>query len=690
MPGPNTLADSAFELLLPSGTALSNGTTLAADLWVPLNLAATFDQHGERVEPSLRDFLAASDNDLPVSKRLIVQTFEDWFGGAGVAYNVAPGVYTRGKGWATPAGASTDVTIPATDSISPIVAVEEFGGNIYVAQSGAGSANEARVLESSGGTGGLSNVLTLGAVESIHDLLIFDDGAGDNVLWASSNDSNGGRLHKWDGSVWTSTASNDFGANRRERLAKVFWVDDNGIGAWRMVAISGPKTISYTIPNADPMLAASWVEGVRIETGASFGLRNLVASRRHVWVVARDNLFDLDEHGNSPALLAESSALPFTGQAAEYLDNYVYMTYGSGLIRVYVGEQGLLQSRPGQCAPGWFTEAEHPYAGPVVAMTTDQGYLVAATYNVTTGYAGIWWGMDRKELGVETDNPLVWYGPEIHSTGDNLVTALKVSGLGPYGLNIWVASVSFASGASSPRLSVVSLPVAQTPINDLLSASSHKFATGSGSGRWNPTSYLESLPIIVDDTNSKKHLHRHSIATRGTLTSGTKIEYKTRADPAPNSTTYTTTDQINGTASPQEVTPATVVSGNRLQWLANFVSPSGGASTPLIRVLDAVRITLFRKVPSFQVKSIPVEYGDAIETPGGARGMGSIIHPDIITMYLRDAANIGRTIIRDNTGARWYVNVEQSLDAVETASEGQWKKRVSATMEISFIGLVSP
>jgi hypothetical protein len=667
---------------------------LAADqtTWVGLMLARPLDQRGQVVPGApvtVAEALTAADTDLPISKRLALSIQEDWFGGVGISYNEAPGVYTRTPGYAVPAGAATEITVTAVqNSASPIVATEQYGDSLWFAQQGTGTAFSGRVLRSVGGGATLTNSLNLGAGEYLRDLQNFDNGSGTNVLWASSSDNTNanGRLHRWNGSAWTSSAPGTFGTWGRGPMTRVWWVTKDGLGASRLVTISsGQNHISYTKPNSDPLLAASWVEGVPI--GSSFNLNELVSSRRRVFAMSFDGLFDLDELGNSPNLTSYTAAMIHSanGRAGIYHDGYVYMSLGQGLDRVRVDEAGALQEIPGQCAPGWGTRAENRWSGYTTALAVDQGFLVDAIYSPSQGQSAIFWGKDRQTLGIETPNPLVWYGPEVVSATATVVTHLRVASptVVP-GLSSWVLWVAAwdVSQANPPTLHQISLPSAGSPLSDLLTNGSHRFATGSGTEIWQRECRLHLLPEPFGDTVSNKFLHQHGFATRGLdPATGIKLVLETRADAAPGSISWTTSNDV--TVSPQQdVAPSNPVAGHRIERRISFLSPQGRATPAKVGVLDAVRTTAFKVVPDFSVRSLQVEYGAGVVNLDNVDDGSTDRSPDWISDQLTQLTRFGRTTLRDRADQRWTVVLSQVLDRVETLHDGPGGKSVLARLEV--------
>lgn len=659
---------------------------------IPLSVVAVLDEKGNEIQRPLSESLAAAQVDSPKAEWLEPEIQEDWSGGVGLSYRQAPGVYTRTPGYACPAGYATDVTLPApNNSSTQLVGIKEFNGDLWVAQAGSpGSANTARVMQSVGKTAALTDTGPgLGAGNVLRDLLVADDGAGVAVLWATGFDGSGGRMHRYNAG-WASSVSGAFGSdangivNRRQQTKRVFWRTNDGVGAHRMVSISGPKKIAYTLPNADPRLAAAWVEAVGIDTNGT--LNGLAAARRHVWVGATDNLYDLTADGDSPGLEGYTGEInhAFGGTAVHYHDEYVYQSTGQGLTRVYVGDGPQIQETPGHCAPGWGTEAEHEYRGWVTAMCSDQGYLVAAVYVPSLKRTGIFWGKDAKYFpDVRTRNPLVWFGPEVHSTSDVYVTAMQAVAV-DNGLRLYIGAFPYTT-ASTPTLTWVSLPVAGAPIEDILAGGDHRFATGSASGStiWQTFSRIQSLPLTWKDTNASKFVHEVSVATRGLdSATTTKLTAYLRADPAVGSTSYSGPQDI--TANPSTAyTPTTTTAGKRIDWRVDFFSPSGNATPPVVGVLDAVRITAWRNVPTFRVLNLRVEFGDGVTDLTGRTH--DTFSPEQIKTHLLNPTLGGRTTLRLADDSRWSVKLRQVLDIRETPTNGTYGKYCIAEVQCALL-----
>ena len=644
---------------------------------------------------TLTELLGSSQADQETQKRLVPLIKSDWSGGFGIDYTEAPGCYTRTPGYVLPAGQAISTTLDASgNSTSPVLALEEFGSDLWFGQSGASLVNEARVMRSISKTGPPANSLQLAANRYLRDLIVFDNGSGTRMLYASSSDVSpfgaglNGVLSRFDpgAGTWSSTTAGvTFGTNGRNRMAQAFWRTPDGNGGQRLITISGKYTIAYTVPDSDPFLAASWVEGVKI--GTNTGLLSLVATRRHVYCLANDGVYDLDEGGNSPNLVSYWGQMQHAnnGIAGVYLDGYIYASLGTGLDRIYVGDGPLLQENPGQCAPGWGTRAESQWRGSITCLAVDQGYLLAAVYNPTTFKSAIFYGKDRRTLGVETPNPLAWFGPEIIIDGDYVIRAMRPVSSGN-GLNLWVTAVPLVT-PGNPIAFAVSIPVAGAPLQDLLSTGLHRFNDGDGYLFGETIQAYSRLTMLEEDGGdpvAPMVVYQHGVAARGLegSLSTTRLYLDTRVDSTPGDTAWTTSDAVI-TSPVQTVTPTLALKGNRLERRIQFHSPSGASTPPKVGVLDAVRTMAWVIAPVSITTTLDVEYGPGILTLDGLdEGTMPTRDPNVITSELVALMEVARTTLRERDGRRWQIKLHQILALEQTLDESDYGKSIQASIEI--------
>lgn len=677
---------------------------------VPLMLARPHKDDGSVADGpiTIQEALVASGAGMPLSEWLEPLVIEDWFSGIGLAYDAAPGCDTfSAPGYVLPGGHAVDVTVPATNtSASPIIKITEFDDEHWAAQQGTGVANTARVLRSVDGGTTWTNSLNLGANEYLRDLLVARDAAtGTSYLWASSSElgQQTGRLHRWEASgvAWVSTPLSpdpaSFGSWGRNKMVSVYWEGQDGVGDWRIVTLSTAHGhISYTRPGSDPMDPDSWIEGVQVGKGEE--LIGLVAAKRHVWLISRENVYDFNELGDSPALTSYTLVHRGTDpRAVLYHNGHVYRSLAVTLDRVRVDQGPIISEYPGICSPGWGTKAESPWlTGYVTALSEWLGGILCATFvpsSVLGGRSAIFWGVERETVGIESPNPIIWHGPFAITSEQSVVSAMHVSAsdITPSFTKLWVSTWN-TSQLAAPKLSYISLPPAGGAFSDLISGGGHRFATGAESGVWQPISQLYGLTTTVGDKGSRKDLYQLAIGTRGLPTSapsGTDpyLTVYNRADAAPASTAWGSGVAVT-TGPVLDITPDTT-SGYRLETRLDLFSPNGAATPPKPAMLDSVRWTYWRTAPDLDTWTFDVEYGDGVfslyNSPWVNQGRGAQYYTDALVAMCR----AGRLVMRDRQNNQWNVKLKHVLPREATQHDGVYGKTLKARITVALLGVAA-
>lgn len=690
---PITSANASYEILDATGT-----------IQIPLMLVRPEQQNqDDPAYPTIQQALQAAEAGRATSDGLEVTEYESWHGGIGAeeyGYNVAIGVETRTPNAAFSAGAMTQVQAVNVGVGGPIVAWAEFAGFLFYAQEGTTTIG-GRVCKSSDGTGvgagafaNADAMFPLAAGQYVRDLFVHDDGsaAGTMYLHAMVSDVNGlnGRiLRTSDGVTWGASGA-IFGTNGRGRTKRVSW-RSGGISAQRIVTISGPNKISYTLPDGDSTVPGDWVEGIKLMT--PWSLIDLAAAKTHVWASTRDNLLDFNEDGDTIELMADAAFMPHgaNGLAVYYQDGWVYQTAGDGgLHRVWVGDGTVLQEQAGTCGPGYNTAARSDWLGGyATAILGVQGYICVALYNPLTERTGIFFGIDREKVRVKTRNPLAWYGPNYTLNANYKVTRMWTSTLAG-DRRLWIGADAVDTiGTTSHRAVVLwgSLSDAGAPLDTILSDGLHRYTSEVGSGFFQPYSRLELLPDAGNGVANGKVQNDVTISSEG-LGDGTKLTVYQRSDPAPRSTAWGTGTDITTSPSGTFV-PATEVAGRRIQTRIDFVNPDGNVAYPTapdIGILTGARTTRWEHVPSTDTAVLTFEYGDGVTLVNGGRWSRLNVHPDTVTAQLEALMTSGRTTIRDPYDNRKVAKLHQILDRVETITErGDYKKHVRIRIKMSIL-----
>lgn len=680
----------------------------AAGVVVPLMLARPQREDGSTVDEgpiTIQEALVASGAGMPLSEWLEPLVIEDWFAGIGLAYDAAPGCDTfSAPGYVLPSGAATAVTLPDTNnSGTPIVAFAEYDGDLFVAQRGDGTANTARVMRSVDKSDPFADSLNLGAGEYLKDLLVARDPSdGATYLWASSGAEFGdtGRLHKWDGSSWTSTAAGTFGTNGRNRMVKVYWEGSDGVGDWRIVALSSNQGhVSYTRPGGDPMDAAGWIEMVPVGGGENVG--EIVAARRHVYLISPLNVYDLDEQGNSPALTSyttEDRGNVAPSAAGIYHDGFVYRPFGTTLDRVRVDQGLVLQEHPGTCSPGWGTKAESPWLTGYTSTTAIyQGGVLCGQFSIALGRVGIFWGKSREVLGVETPNPMVWHGPFAIGPVNSDITRMHVtsSSATPSSTTLWAATWP-TSQVDEPSLVKISLSAPGGALQDLKGGGGHRFADGAGaSSGWQEYSRLEGLATTVGDKGSKKHLYQIAVGTRGLPEDAEDVDASSpsltvynRADVAPGDASAwgTGVDVVTGPVA--DITPDTT-SGYKLETRVDLFSPDGDATPPKPAILDSLRVTYWRTSPDLDTWTFDFTIGEGVYDLHNAhwpnQGRDVRWYRDALIEMCRG----GRLVMRDRQDNRWSIKVKHFFERRSDLHDGMYGETLTGRLTVAILGVAA-
>ena len=239
----------------------------------------------------------------------------------------------------------------------------------------------------------------------------FDNRSGTQVLFAASSNSatyaagtvgyirpaGGWRLDPVGGDV------------RPQQSQKVYWVDQEGIGAWRLVAIDGPA------PSPTPWRAPTrWTRPTGSKASRSAPRRPLRAGDGgpHVFAARRRRRLRSRQPRQQPNLTSyfEQQVHPYQGIAAQYrrlrlrLDG-VRPGPRCGSRRRACCRRSPAPARPaGAPAPSTPRRTRHGDDG-------RSGLAGGGHHNDRTARAAIWYGRDRQILRVDTPNPLVWHGP---------------------------------------------------------------------------------------------------------------------------------------------------------------------------------------------------------------------------------------------------------------------------------------
>jgi hypothetical protein len=432
-------------------------------------------------------FAAAEADDVETIQTVPIEQ-HDFSGGAlysrrmidnGYAY-MAPGYARSGRG-VTPPGEVTTVTLPTpATALGAITDSYELGGDLYFL---AGR----YVLVCANGT---ATTLTVA-----QDLGVGFTADGCDVFNGAAYIGGTG------GNIWKMTSAGVFSQSAdvaARKAAVVTWlIPSEGVMLARIVMCNTALTgIMYT--GGDPMSRANFTPNPSfIPVGdSSYLITGLVAAPNHFYIPKEDGLYDLNTRGETPNMapfLRRTGISSRNGAASIYVDGYVHLGHVNGAHRLNV-------SRPGRQYVGDWTLPpvgvvnETPVVGPVTAWALDQGWLVAAVYNTSTGTSYIGAGRSRGEPGIpEGPGSMLWHFAEQVVTGE--VTHLRQT-IASDRPRLWVGS---RDGADTV-LSYQHLPNATNPTGEDINTTDFRFGTSmviyTTPYDWNLNDTLKVLRLI--------------------------------------------------------------------------------------------------------------------------------------------------------------------------------------------------
>jgi hypothetical protein len=260
-----------------------------------------------------------------------------------------------------------------------------------------------------------------------------------------------------------------------------------------------------------------------------------------------------------------------------------------------------------------FLQDGTPIFGYITAFTTHDGWLLAALYNPANLTTYILRAKDRRTLGVDIANPLVWHGAEqVLATTDTLVTHLRA--IPPSGaaftnqpLYLWMFATDNFSSIQVPNLYYAPLPTGP---------GRSRCRPRAGRSPFNPTGRVYHTAQNWDDRNALKAVRRYDLANRKTTATST-IELKTRADgdPADDHQPGHLDEPGHGDQRCRLITPTTAITGRSIALQAILTTPAPYTAPPILHEVSA-RAAVRRE--TFKVRHLWVVLEKDHELPSGA------------------------------------------------------------------------
>ena len=583
---------------------------------------------------------AEADRSLAPEEESVV--FDRLLSGMGYSRRLVDGGYSYGENiWARqpgavgPAGAVTEVTLPVAVVSQPTHSFE-MGAHLYFLCG-------RHVVKVPNGADAPETAQDLGAGFTAKSVALFNGSAyiGGEVAGAPAN------IWRFDGTTWTQDAD-----VARRFLATVWWeVPDNAtVSAQRLIGTDTASTFRHVA--GTPFTAGDWSAAIAVGT-TSYDIHTVIVAGERVLFVKRNGVHDVEGVGTkSPNLTTywETELSSDNGAAALVHGRWLYVTLGNGLDRIDLGNL-TRKDEPEYCHVGAYLANETPIFGPVTALTSDMGWVLAAVYNGTNSY--ILAGMDRARLGVPGIGPMVWHGAEyVLSSGK--ITHLRKSALASGGPRLWIGSLD----GSTPKLRWQSLPRAQSALQDYKNGGPMRFATSAtlhtGAQDWK-------------DATSLKVLRKMELRTTN-LGSGVSIAVKAGADDAALTTQGSTT-QGRAVIEPQ----TDVVTGHELDFDVVFTS-----TTTVPAILRTMKVRAEVNVDLYDAILVPVTWGRGVV---GRHGEEDARDPYRVWTLLAALQRRGPVTCVLPTGQQVQAKLEQGIryklteDKRNSTGDDEWRYR---------------
>lgn len=501
------------------------------------------------------------------------------------------------------------------------------------------------------------------------EFIAFEDNAGVSSLYLGAYSSGAVQARIYErptGGAWASATL----TNSVDNFATVWWEDETGVGSDRLIVRSSAShQIRVLTKGSDPMLSASYTTPISIGS-ASSQIQRLIAAPQRVLVLKTDGLYDvtpfrapnLTPHV-SEAVALNNHAATLVGRVPGYLyDDHVYYGRGLGVGRYDLRTDGAQQRINGECAPWAFAHDGFPIRGWPTAFAEDNGWLLLGIFNPDNNCSYVVAGKDRRTLGIDVPNPLVWHGALAGPISGKMITWLHAGAvysssgttLASLKRYLWLGLLS-TGGVMS--IDYQELPRGGGPLS---------LAISGGSFAHNPSSVLYHTGQTWDDANALKAVRRYD-HQGSKLSASNFITLAMRADGDPASTSgYTTEGTID--ADSENIVPTTVKSGRFIQTKLTWTTASSYTTAGVSHELRA-RAAVRRE--TFEVRTLDVILERDHELVNGAPDVRS---PDTTFDTIMAFRNTAQQAFIDQQGRTYQVLVSQRVSFWRAEiDDGQWR-----------------
>lgn len=407
----------------------------------------------------IRRIAVAAEEGQQPRLRETARTYADWTRGSGfgrtgsgtdAGYNWGQFLYARSRGMLMPAGELTEISIPS--STVQIDSAFDLAGSVWMT-----CQNQQMIKVVPGNPPAAIDaaiVMTAGAVT--RSAKVFGDRA-----WIANGA--GARIWSFDGTNWTAATEDvrrglfavtnwDYGAQFAPTSGQI------GFTARTLIGTADGTNAIYHV-TADPGTAGNWV-GPNSVGDAAYPIKAMTSAGNAVFATTPTGVYVIEGGGHmrnlAPHWVAQYD--PDNGRAIAFYDEFLLATTAQYLDFLSPDPDRIGLQQP--CHPGASESAENsPTTWRCTATSYDSGHVLAAFWDGTYSY--IMAGRRTARLGLNSRNPMTWYGSECTVLGAiTMLHVMPAQSDTPRWL-LMATRPTLTSG--SPRFYAQSLPAEHTP-----------------------------------------------------------------------------------------------------------------------------------------------------------------------------------------------------------------------------------
>jgi hypothetical protein len=307
-----------------------------------------------------------------------------------------------------------------------------------------------------------------------------------------------------------------------------------------------------------------------------------------------------------------------------------------------------------------------PIRGSITALAEHEGWLLAAIYNPELQISYVMRAKDRRSLGIDIANPLVWHGAEqVIKATNTLILHMKVTPNNAAGLYftqtamLWMFAVDAYTGIQDPKLYYAPMPAGSGSLSLRLSG---------GTFIYNSPGRIYHTALTAGDRNATQVVRRYDLVNRDT-TGGPSIALLSRADKPPTTILDQTTWTTQGTVTTNvgSITPTVNPTGHSIALQTVLTTPNPYTAPPVLHEIS-VRGAVRREV--FKTRKLWVVLEKDHELPSGKTDLRD---PDAVFDQIVALLSLGYQTYVTETGGTETVLLEQDFQFARGEVDGEWR-----------------